>query len=298
VKETIGVATVLDRPNGLVVSMSDGAPGSEGVAATTEDMLKRLKALDADWALFVENESDEHVDDARIRGLVGRAAAAGCIRLSPTTVMWRTQALEGLWESGLLGGRDGIVGALGDVESQYRYGEPARANEGVALLISRHGSIKFGGVEQFMVSAAQYYRSLGYEPILVGTRPDMVGQSGKEGGIEFDFIADSPATLRKYVLKKKATLLHTFPGLGYQVAQALQYHSARFIYGIHYWRDSLGSMTSDVFFDDSGQPIARPEFSYVLARASTTYVNSKFTQAIIEAAHGIRCPVVYSVPAD
>lgn len=298
VKESTIVATVVDRPNGLSVSTSGRSPGPKGTAATTEDMLKRLRALDADWALFVADESDEHVNDAQIRGLVGRAAVAGCIRLSPAAVMWRTQTLEGLWESGLLGDRHGIVGALGDVESQYRYGEPVRANEGVALLISRHGSIKFGGVEQFMVSAAEFYRSLGYEPILVGTRPDMVGQSGKVGEIEFDFIADSPATLRKYILKKKATLLHTFPGLGYQVAQALQYHSARFVYGIHFWRDSLGSMTSDVFFDDDGQPIPRPEFSYVLARASTTYVNSKFTQAIIEAAHGVRCPVVYSVPAD
>lgn len=298
VKETIGIAAVWRRENGFAVATLGEFARAESVAGGVDALIKRLKADDADWAMFVEGEFDGRVRDEEIRSAVARVSVAGCIRVSSAAVIWRTEALEALRESGVLTSAEGILDDLATVEDQYLHGKSAPLDRGAAVLISRHGAVRFGGVEQFMANAAQYYRSRGYEPIIVGTRPDKIGQEGEESGVKFAFIEDSPAKLRTFFLEKKVTLVHAFPGLGYQVAQALQFHSANLIYGIHYWRDSLGSMTSDEYFNEGGSPIARAEFSFVLARASTTYVNSKFTQSIIEEAHGVRCPIVYSVPAD
>jgi hypothetical protein len=81
------------------------------------------------------------------------------------------------------------------------------------------------------------------------------------------------------------------------VAEALTYTNIPFIYGVHYWREVLGQ-EDDGFFDAVGQPVPRPEFHYILSRATTVYANSVFTRDVIEKAFGVRCPVIYSVPKD
>ena len=81
------------------------------------------------------------------------------------------------------------------------------------------------------------------------------------------------------------------------MANALSHTNIPFIYGVHYWREVLGQ-EDEGFFDDSGEPVPRPEFNYILSRASTVYANSDYTRDIIEKTFGVRCPVVYSLPKD
>jgi hypothetical protein len=145
---------------------------------------------------------------------------------------------------------------------------------------------------------AEHYRTIGYEPSILGTRPEFRGQTGVSNGFPFAFVADSPAELRRTFLSADVRLVHAISGLGFAVAEALSYTNIPFIYGVHFWREALGTDTDENFFDDGGQPLARPEFHYILSRASTVYANSEFTRDVLERAFGVRCPVVFSVPRE
>jgi tetratricopeptide (TPR) repeat protein len=207
--------------------------------------------------------------------------------------LWRREALLGLLESGLV--KADLVG-LHPFERFYA-SEPEPTPPGArAIAISRHGSFKFGGGEHFIESMAEHYRSVGYDPVIVGTRPEFRGQTGISNGFPFTFVDDSPATLRQLILSLDVRLVHAISGLGFATAEALSYTNIPLIYGVHFWREALGTDGDENFFDEEGAPLARPEFNYVLARAATVYANSEFTQEVLERAFGVRCPLVFSVP--
>lgn len=166
------------------------------------------------------------------------------------------------------------------------------------IVMSRHGIVKFGGGEHFIASMADHYESIGLNPIIVGHSTERAGETGTLGGRRFAFVSDHPSSLRALVLSTHATLVHGISGTGMQCASALELMNVQFIYGVHFWREALGSDAGDAFFDDGGAPLPRPEFEFVLTRASTVYANSDYTRQVLDKAFGVRCPVVYSVPRD
>ncbi len=96
---------------------------------------------------------------------------------------------------------------------------------------------------------------LGYEPLIVGTRPEFRGEAGEVNGFRFAFVDDDPAMLRRFFLEQDAHLVHALSGTGYRVAEALTYTNIPFIYGVHYWREVLGH-EDEGFFDADGQPVS------------------------------------------
>jgi hypothetical protein len=139
---------------------------------------------------------------------------------------------------------------------------------------------------------------MGYRPLILGCRPELIGQSGQVGGHDYIHIENSPAAMRALFLERDVSLVHSLSSIGYEAAQALRLSNIPFIYGIHFWSDALGGGLDKAYFDAEGAPIPRPEFSYIVARAQTVYTNSAFTQRVIEQAHGMRCPVIFSVPEE
>ena len=209
---------------------------------------------------------------------------------------WRREALLDLIRCGAL---DEGFANLQSFESIYGSTRRPFVNGATAIVMSRNGSYKFGGGEHFLESMADHYSTLGYSPIIVGTRPDLKGQSGEANGFRFCFIDESPAEMRRFFLETGTQLVHAISGTGLRVAEALNYMNIPYIYGIHYWREVLGHHDEDErFFDESDQPIPRAEFRYILSRATTVYVNSAFTRDVVERAFGVRCPIVFSVPKE
>ncbi|WP_338664624.1 tetratricopeptide repeat protein [Pararoseomonas sp. SCSIO 73927] len=175
-----------------------------------------------------------------------------------------------------------------------------RQDRRTVVLMSKHGVVKFGGGEQFLDSMAEHYAEMGFDPIIVGTRPEMVGQSGLENGRAFHFIEESAAAMRRFLLETKPAVVHVLSGLGYQVADALEYLDVPFIYGVHFWRDCLGLIEGDdrFFLNFDRDPIPRPAFRRILQRAAAVYSNSSYTQAVLEEAFHARTPIIYSLPRD
>jgi len=172
------------------------------------------------------------------------------------------------------------------------------AQSGPVIVMSKHGIIRFGGGEQFIDSMAEHYESFGYSPIVVGTRPERVGESGQQDGRQFAFVDENPDELRRYFVEQRPTFVHVLSGLGYQVTEALEFLSIPFIYGVHFWRDCLGRVAGDNRFFDGvdSRPIIRPEFRAIIERAAYVYSNSEYTRGILEQAFSIRTPVIYSLP--
>lgn len=209
---------------------------------------------------------------------------------------WRRDALLDLTRCGAL---DEGFANLKSFEPIYGSARRPFVKGATAIVMSRNGSFKFGGGEHFLESMADHYSMLGYSPIIVGTRPDLIGQSGEVNGRRFCFVGESADEMRRFFLESGAQLVHAISGLGLRVAEALNYTNIHYIYGIHYWREVLGHHDEDDhFFDASNQPVPRPEFRYILSRATTVYANSAFTRDVVEKAFGVRCPVVFSVPKE
>jgi hypothetical protein len=210
--------------------------------------------------------------------------------------LWRRDALLDLIDSGLVD--SGSWAEFDRFEPVYaldRGPVPARP---ATVLISRNGSHKVGGGGHFLASMADHYQTLGHQPIIVGTYPEFVGQTGIADGVPFAFIEGTAAALRRFFLSNDIRFVHVMSGLGFAVAEALNYSNIPFVYGVHYWREVLGTSDSGPFFEPDGSPIVRPEFHWILTSAATVYANSEFTREKLEKAYGVRCPVVFSLPRD
>jgi hypothetical protein len=145
---------------------------------------------------------------------------------------------------------------------------------------------------------AGHYRRAGMRPVFLGTVPDRVGEAGRIGGLDYAFVEKNWQALLRFCIERDARLVHAVSGLGYAFAEALEFTNIRFVYGILYYREVLGHSTGETYFTPDGAPIPRPEFGYVLSRADAIYANSTHTRDFVEQAHGFRCPLIYSVPAD
>lgn len=285
-------------PSGDLVIGAIGETGSPLVPRPENpaQLADALSRLSFDWLRIVSGEGFEAVPEDLARAVDSssgffRAERAG---MSPTT-LWRREALVHLAESGLVGPD---LADLAMYEGTYGRSRTNATERPTVIVISRHGSLKFGGGEQFIESMAEHYRSIGFSPVIVGTRPELVGKSGEVNGFAFAFVDHSAASLRKLFLQSKAEFVHAISGVGFQVTEALSYTNIPFIYGVHYWREALGGDSDRGFFDDDGNPVPRPEFQYVLSRAASVYANSQYTRSILEKAYGVRCPVIYSVPRE
>jgi tetratricopeptide (TPR) repeat protein/glycosyltransferase involved in cell wall biosynthesis len=225
--------------------------------------------------------------------------------------IWRTSLLRGLVESGLPDTVSELPAQLESLSSliatldlrapqPWRPVPPGTERRGTVICMSRHGIVPFGGGEQFLDSMAEHYRTLGHEPLIVGTRPERLGETGVHEGRRYAFVAAEPATLRRLFLEERPVLVHVLSGLGYEVAQALDHLAIPFVYGVHYWRDCLGATEGDerYFTELDRGPIPRETFRYVIERAATVYANSDYTQTVLEEAFHLRPPTLLSLPRD
>lgn len=289
---------------GEVVFGSDGAvqwkgllpDGAEVNAPSASSIEEVVAQLPYDWVQismgsrqFVLEPGEEFVRRLALQ-LDPRAGfhVHGEIRL------WRRKALLNLAQSGLL--RDPAADLKSYEPMHASVPRPLRPGAR-AIVMSRNGAYKFGGGEQLLESMAEHYQSLGYDPMIVGTRPEFRGEAGEVNGFPFAFVDEDTSALRRFFLDQDAHLVHAISGLGYRVAEALAYTNIPFIYGVHYWREVLGQ-EDEGFFDTDGRPVPRPEFNYILSRATTVYANSVFTRNVIEKVFGVRCPLIFSVPKD
>ncbi len=253
--------------------------------------------LPYDWVQIVPQQTHVSLDPGQelVQHLTNQLDPRAGFHDERGIKLWRRDALQNLARSGLV--KKPTIDDLKPFEALHT-SVPRTVRPGArAIVMSRNGAYKFGGGEHLLESMAEHYRSLGYEPLIVGTRPEFRGESGEVNGFRFAFVDEAPAALRRFFLEQDAHLVHALSGLGYRVAEALTYTNIPFIYGVHYWREVLGQ-EDDGFFDAVGQPVPRPEFHYILSRATTVYANSVFTRDVIEKAFGVRCPVIYSVPKD
>lgn len=276
-----------------------------------------LGRLDAEWVLLTGPDEPPDVSPALLR-LIRDSAVAWCGRLVLAgeqvrpLVLWRRELLLGLQESGLLSS----LAALGtdlarhaDIVSTHQPWAPAAEPilspaagpaPGLAVLMSRHGIVKFGGGEQFLDSIAGHYAEMGFDPLILGTRPDQQGRRGVEDGRRFAFVPERPAELRRFFLEHRPAIVHVLSGLGYEVAAALDYLDIPFVYGLHFWRDALGAFEGDSRFFAQGdtQPVPRPGFRAIIQRAAAVYSNSAYTQDVLEEAFQLRTPIIHSLPRE
>jgi len=150
-----------------------------------------------------------------------------------------------------------------------------------------------------LMEAAELHAAQGYEPVILGTRPELEGEERTVGGRRAAFIGDQPADMRRFLLENGASLVHAISGMGFTVAEALAFTNIPFVYGVHFWNELLGDPQYPGYFDEvSGDALFRREFLVILARATAVYANSRYTQKLIEDGFGVRCPILYAVPRE
>ncbi len=274
-------------PLGSPVRKFSAADESANVVAA------RLSETAFDWLRIAPPRSPK-ATEAQLAELIDPFAGFVSVKQPGANFkLWRKDSLVQLIESGLL---SPSLSNLAQFEPLYGRDRPDPPERPTAVVLSRHGSFKFGGGEHFIASMAEHYRSVGFDPIIVGVRPELVGKSGVEDGVRFAFVQDSPAALRRLFIENNARLVHVISGLGFSVTDALSHTNIPFIYGVHFWREALGDDSDEGYFDQDGAPVPRAEFRYILSRAASVYANSQYTRSILETAFGVRCPVIYSVP--
>jgi ADP-heptose:LPS heptosyltransferase/glycosyltransferase involved in cell wall biosynthesis/tetratricopeptide (TPR) repeat protein len=319
-----GIA-VWDRATSVITvqrtTIVDGAADLEVIGAIefAADPAMAFASLDVDWLILTNDSAPDLIDpDVLARASQSAKPRSGRIVIHATdgqlVTFWRRQLLVGLAESSLFAGLKDVAADLSKVtelvDTTYAtlprpssidlLAENAPIPRGPAIAMSRHGIVKFGGGEQFLDSMAEHYASMGFTPIIVGTRDDRIGEEGEENGRRYAFVSKSPAAIRAYFLRVRPTIVHVLSGLGYEVAEALDYLNIPFIYGVHFWRDCLGAAEADhrFFLDHDRNPVPRPAFRYVIETAATVYANSEYTRAILEEAFALRPPVIYSLPRE
>lgn len=208
---------------------------------------------------------------------------------------WRRDALLGLRESGLIEALD--PGALERWKPFYDGRTPRK--RGIAVLASRNGADLYGGGEHFLEEAAEHHARQGYEVVILGVRPDLEGQVTVSNGRRSVFVGEHPAQLRKFLLENDVSLVHAISGMGFAVAEALNFTNIPFLYGVHFWNELLGDPERSLYFDEvSGSALFRREFLVILSRATAIYANSRYTQKLVEDGFGVRCPVLYASPRE
>lgn len=151
-------------------------------------------------------------------------------------------------------------------------------NHGHAMrigLVGRYGNKLFGGVEHFTELLESTYSDLGYVATVFG------GASGSE----------TSKALRKWVLENDIDLLHVFSGMGAVALEATEGLTTRVIYGIHFWREVLGN-DDGRYFDEKENPLGNDRFYEFLNRFDVVYANSQHSSNVIEAAYGVRLPIL------
>jgi len=273
-------------------------------------LVEALAGVSQHWICTTPGYADDNIAPEILKLLDANAALrTGYAEIGLTDgrrlEFWRRDALSGLAESGLLESLDDAVAlarwkpfysARNTVETASR---TTRARKGIAVLISRNGADLYGGGEHFLENAAEHHARQGFDPVIVATRSDLKGDEREMNGRRCAFIGDYTADLRKFLLENDVSLVHAISGVGYAVADALNYTNIPFLYGVHFWNELLGDPEQTGYFDDvTGASRFRREFPLILSRASAIYANSQFTQKIIEEGFGVRCPVVYAVPRE
>jgi len=212
--------------------------------------------------------------------------------------IWHRDALKGLAESGLIASLDDRA-ALKRFQPFYEAPKPGLMRRGTAVLVSHNGAELYGGGEHFLLEAAELHAAQGYEPVILGTRPELEGEERTVDGRRSAFIGDQPSDMRRFLLESGAALVHAISGMGFMVAEALAFTNIPFVYGVHFWNELLGDPQYPGYFDEvSGEALFRREFLVILARATAVYANSRYTQKLIEDGFGVRCPVLYAVPRE
>lgn len=303
-----------------VFAEADGAVTAEPLAEVefSSNPVMALASLRLDWVLLAP-EGWAPLPDAGVLRRLSAAAVSWPGRLvmeheGVNWTFWRRDLLVALAEARIVTSIGELIADLQPIESvvatafvgekSYRsidlLAAPCKLDSGPVIVMSRHGAVKFGGGEHFIASMAQHYRRMGHDPIIVGTRPERIGEEGEADGVRTAFVEASPAALRRYFLAIKPRFVHVLSGLGYEVAEALDYTNIPFVYGIHYWRDCLGLAENDTrfFANHDREPIARPTFRHIIESAATVYSNSEFTREVLQEAFGVRTPVIYSLPED
>ncbi|HVU19834.1 MAG TPA: glycosyltransferase [Rhizomicrobium sp.] len=284
--------------------------GAGGDVSPSSALAASLEEIPQNWICTTAGYSDA-ATPPEIQSLLDANAARRTghaeIRLSDGRRLefWRRDALLCLAESGLLNGLDDSVSLArwrpfyGARESAMTNSRAGRSKRGVAVLISRNGADRYGGGEHFLENAAEHHARQGFEPVIVGTREDLRGEERIVAGRRCVFLGEGIAELRKFLLENEVSLVHAISGVGFPVANALNYTNIPFLYGVHFWNELLGDPEQTGYFDDvTGESRFRREFPLILSRATAIYANSQFTQKIIEDGFGVRCPVVFAVPRE
>lgn len=269
---------------------------NEGVKVSSDNIIRRLRNNEFDWLAICEHLADG--DFTVLKSHIETANQAGFVKISDSLRLWKATAVSDLLEADLAQPTT-IIDDLERVEGFYARPRPSIV-PGRAVLISRFGAIRFGGAEHFLHSAALHYANLGYSPIILG---DVEKRShgdvpNLDPVLDYAFCDMNPAVLRRFIIENNVTLIHAISGMGSLVAAAMGEINIPFVYGVHYFREVLGGEGGEVYFDSEGVSIPRPDFGYLLSRASTVYANSTYTRDLIEKAHGVRCPVIFSVPDE
>ncbi|MGX1690958.1 glycosyltransferase [Brevundimonas naejangsanensis] len=283
------------------------------------DLARFFASLRIDWLLLTERDPSELNLDASwvVKSSTSAPAWSGCIVNASDQLgvkFWRTDLIVGLTESGLIKAMPDVARVLDQVSEQvatYVVGKSGllktdlmsrvpTKHDGTVIVGSRHGIVKFGGGEHFLDSMAEHYESLGYQTITIGVQRERVGQSGVEAGRHYAFVGRTPAELRAFILDVKPRFVHILSGLGYELSEALEYLSIPLVYGVHFWRDCLGSSENDTryFLSHDQDPVPKPAFKYIIENAAVVYANSEYTRNILNQAFHFRPPVIYSLPRD
>jgi ADP-heptose:LPS heptosyltransferase/glycosyltransferase involved in cell wall biosynthesis/tetratricopeptide (TPR) repeat protein len=279
--------------------------------AKDERLTDILTQSTAEWLCFDPSLGDGPISLADVFPRLAFPWAGGIrTRTGEPVMLYRHAFLTQLLEAGIIAPDD----SLATIEAQVaRFGQIAclepppsvtnlpmfRRGRGV-LMVSQFGIQKFGGAEHFLEQMAHLYKALGFEPVIVGTRPEMEGRTGVERGINFAFIDGSAEALLNLALDLDATIVHVVSGLGFEVAGTFRFTDIRVVFGVHFWRETFKHPTPSAgyFPDLDRQSEKRPEFHALLQDVDGIYCNSHYSAREVERNFGVRTPVIYSLPDD
>lgn len=272
------------------VSPSDAKPGRP---SAYPDLSSIVKSTAEDFILFLPYGATA----APVNSHLSRDI--GCYRLADGQYLWNRRALSEILASGLCSGPD-FMSELEAFSPRYCGTHSVPQAPGKVALVSRHAPYLFGGAEHFLWSMARQYASIGFEPVFVGTDWRLgekygLDRSGTIDGIPYAYVDQDAAELRRVLHDMDVQAVHCISGSGFVVSEAVAFTNIAFVYGVHFWREAFGHLSGDQYFDADANLIPRQDFSYILSRATTAYANSDYTQKVVEAAHGVRLPVLMSI---
>ncbi|MGF9759461.1 glycosyltransferase family 9 protein [Microvirga sp. 0TCS3.31] len=301
----------------LTLTLTSGAAASLEAAGDatvqyrargTQPLRAFLEDLTSEWVGFdlPPEPAQEYITDLQERGFQWAAGVAASAGQGLDGFLWRRSFLLRLLSLGLLGSSateaDLAAAATrhGALSRRADDPVPARPDRPVAMLVSQYGVHKFGGAEQFLEQMAHLYTSLGYDVLLVGTRAEFIGESGRTGDVRYTFVENSPDELFRLAVEENAYVIHVVSGLGLEIAAAMRHLDVRLVFGVHFWRELFYNPTpSGGYYPDiDREALPRPEFQIVLEDFAAVYSNSHFTRGVVETNFAVDTPVIYSLPDD